>query len=90
MVYSLENPKRFNKIPDYIFERIANNALNMIEKNKKAKVLKVLEDEKFRKKATQSWAGKFIGDDSIKAEIELAKGLKIRLEEELKNNNLTQ
>ncbi|MEA3273486.1 MAG: hypothetical protein U9Q72_02750 [Patescibacteria group bacterium] len=89
MAYSLENPKRFNRIPDHIFERIAYNALNMIEKDKKAEALKVLEDEKFRKKATQFWEGKFIGDDSTKAEIELAKGLKIRLEEELKDNDLT-
>jgi hypothetical protein len=83
MLHSWENPEKFNRVPNHIFERISKDALDMMGKNEKAKASSILENDEFKKKAIRSWKSNLIKGDPEKREIELAKGLKIRLKEEL-------
>ena len=89
MVHSLENPERFNEIPNDVFERISNSALGMMEKKDQDEALGILENNSFKEEATQSWGDRLSKNDSVKTEIELAIGLKIRVKEKLKNTKLS-
>ena len=89
MVHSLENPERFNEIPNDVFERISNSALGVMEKKDQDEALGILGNDSFKEEATQSWGDRLSKNDSVKTEIELAIGLKIRVKEKLKNTKLS-